>query len=150
MTSLLKNIDHINIVVKDLDAVKTFFLALGFELKDRSRLEGEWISKIVGLRGVDAEYVKLTLPGDNASIELIRFDAPPVNEIPNPEKANTQGLRHVAFEVDDIEKTVAFLKKNGIIPISSVQEYSAANKKLVYFQGPEGILLELAQYGEHT
>lgn len=150
MNSLLQNIDHINIVVKDLETVMQFFLALGFQVKDRSRLNGAWISKTVGLDDVDAEYVKLTLPGDNTSIELIRFDNPPGNAIPNPEKANTQGLRHVAFQVADIEKTVAFLKEKGIHPVSVIQSYSAANKRLVYFHGPEGLLLELAQYDGKT
>jgi methylmalonyl-CoA/ethylmalonyl-CoA epimerase len=102
----------------------------------------------VGLEEVDAEYVKLTLPGDTTSIELLRFDNPPVNEISNSDKANTQGLRHVAFRVVDIGKTVAFLKEKGVHPVSPIQKYSAADKMLVYFQGPEGILLELAQYGE--
>jgi catechol 2,3-dioxygenase-like lactoylglutathione lyase family enzyme len=148
MTPLLQRIDHINIVVKDLQKVASFFLSLGFALEDRSKLSGEWISKTVGLIDVEAEYVKLTLPGDSTSIELIRFESPPLNEIPNPEKANTQGFRHLAFRVSDIEKTVAQLKQKGIDPVSAIQEYSKTKKKLVYFRGPEGILLELAQYAE--
>ena len=150
MTARLQNIDHINIVVKDLETVMHFFLALGFRLKDRARLNGAWISKTVGLDDVDAEYVKLALPGDNTAIELIRFDNPPGSAIANPEKANTQGLRHLAFQVADIEKTVAFLKAKGIHPVSAIQSYAASHKRLVYFHGPEGILLELAQYAEKT
>jgi catechol 2,3-dioxygenase-like lactoylglutathione lyase family enzyme len=94
-----------------------------------------------------AAYVKLTLPGDSTSLELIQFKNPPSTKIPNPGKANTQGLRHLAFRVADIEKAVSFLKTQGIEPFSSIQEYAPASKKLVYFKGPEGILLELAQYG---
>ena len=146
MKPLLENIDHINIVVKNLEKVKAFFLSFGFELKDQSRLTGEWIAKTVGLPDVDAQYVKLTLPGDRTSIELIRFEHPPLHEISHAEKANTQGFRHVAFRVGDIEKTVAFLKQKGIEPVSAIQEYAKTRKKLVYFHGPEGILLELAQY----
>ena len=148
MKSVLKRIDHINIVVKDLEKVKDFFLALGFLLKDASRLQGEWISSTVGLEDVDAEYVKLTLPGDRTAIELIQFTHPPLNAVLAPNKANTQGLRHLAFEVTNIAAMVATLKEQGIEPLSSVQEYVPGNKKLVYFHGPEGILLELAQYGD--
>jgi catechol 2,3-dioxygenase-like lactoylglutathione lyase family enzyme len=54
----------------------------------------------------------------------------------------------MAFRVSDIEKTVAQLKQKGIDPVSAIQEYSKTKKKLVYFRGPEGILLELAQYAE--
>ncbi len=146
MSSFLTNIDHINIVVKDLEKVKQFFLAIGFELQDQSRLQGEWISKIVGLNDVDAEYVRLTLPGDSIALELLQFANPPLYEIESPDKANTQGFRHLAFRVIDIEKTVAHLKDKGIEPFSPIQEFTKTGKKLVYFRGPEGILLELAQY----
>ena len=102
----------------------------------------------MGLRDVDAEYIKLTLPGDGTSLELIQFINPPPLKNSNPGAANTQGLRHLAFRVADIEKAVSFLKAQGIDPLSGIQEYSPANKKLVYFKGPEDILLELAQYGD--
>ncbi len=147
---MLKKIDHINIVVEDLKKVKQFFIAFGFQIKDQSKLQGEWISKTVGLKDVDAEYVKLTLPGDTTSLELIQFNNPPSIKSTNSGKANGQGFRHMAFEVSDINKAVTFIKKQGIEPVSSIQEYTPTKKKLVYFKGPEGILLELAQYGEST
>jgi catechol 2,3-dioxygenase-like lactoylglutathione lyase family enzyme len=150
MKPVLKHIDHINIVVNDLERVKAFFLALGFLQKDGSRLAGEWISNTVGLEDVDAEYVKLTLPGDRTSIELIQFRHPPPVEATGSNRANTPGLRHLAFEVTDIAAMVAALRQWGIEPVSSVQTYVPGNKKLVYFHGPEGILLELAQYGDEN
>ena len=67
---------------------------------------------------------------------------------PIHEKANTQGFRHLAFRVSDIEKTVALLKQKGIDPVSAIQEYFKAKKKLGYFRGREGILHELAHYAE--
>ena len=148
MDSFVERVDHINIVVKNLDKVASFFESLGFKKEDQSTLEGDWISETVGLEEVKAQYVKLTLPGDNVSIELLEFDHPPMAEIPYPGSANTQGFRHVAFRVKDIEDTVSFLKTKGIEPVSSIQEYLKLSKKLVYFRGPEGILLELAQYPE--
>jgi len=148
MPAILHSIDHINIVVKNLKEVKRFFVALGFEIKDQSRLQGQWISDTVGLENVDAEYAKLTLPGDNTSLELIQFKHPPATNIPNPGQANTQGLRPLAMQVADIETAVTFLKEQGIEPVSAIQEYVPARKKLVYFKGPEDILLELAQYGD--
>ena len=148
MNGFVERIDHINIVVNDLNKVKEFFLSLGFAQEDESTLEGDWISETVGLEDVVARYVKLTLPGDHVSIELLQFDHPHITEIPSPGLANTQGYRHVAFRVADIEKTVSFLKDRGISPLSSIQEYTKLSKKLVYFRGPEGILLELAQYPE--
>ncbi|MEA3486608.1 MAG: VOC family protein [Thermodesulfobacteriota bacterium] len=147
MTSYLKKIDHINIVVENLEEVKRFFISFGFQIEDQSRLQGEWISKIVGLKDVDAEYIKMTLPGDSTSLELIQFRKPSAVKTSNSGEANIQGYRHMAFQVSDIEKAVSFLKDQGIEPVSSIQKYSPTNKKLVYFRGPEDILLELAQYG---
>ncbi len=147
-TSLLKKIDHINIVVEDFEKVKQFFISFGFIIEDRSKLQGEWISKTVGLKDVDAEYVKLTLPGDTTSLELIQFKNPPSAKTKNSDKANILGFRHMAFQVSDIKGAVAFIKEQGIEPVSSIQEYAPTKKKLVYFKGPEGILLELAQYDD--
>ncbi|NNK15140.1 MAG: VOC family protein, partial [Desulfofustis sp.] len=107
------------------------------------------ISETVGLKDVAARYVKLTLPGDRVSVELLQFDHPPITEISSPGLANTQGYRHMAFRVNDIVQTVSFLKQRGINPLSPIQEYAKLSKKLVYFRGPEGILLELAQYPEN-
>lgn len=135
MPSILHSIDHINIVVKNLEEVKRFFIALGFEIKDQSRLHGKWISDTVGLENVDAEYVKFTLPGDSTSLELIQFKNPPATSIPNPGQANTQGLRHLAMQVADIEAAVTFLKEQGIEPVSAIQEYAPAKKKLVNLKG---------------
>jgi catechol 2,3-dioxygenase-like lactoylglutathione lyase family enzyme len=60
MKPCLQNIDHINIVVKDLEKVKAFFASLGFEVMDQPQLSGAWISETVGLENVDAEYVRLS------------------------------------------------------------------------------------------
>ncbi len=149
MNSYVERIDHINIVVKDLDQVKDFFLSLGFTQEDESNLEGNWISETVGLEEVAARYVKLTLPGDRVSVELLQFHHPPIIEISSHRLANTQGYRHVSYRVKEIEETVSFLKNRGINPLSPIQEYTKLSKKLVYFRGPEGILLELAQYPEN-
>ncbi|MFQ5688543.1 MAG: VOC family protein, partial [Candidatus Scalindua sp.] len=41
---MLNKINHINIVVSDLDKAKSFFVQLGFTVGDESELSGEWIS----------------------------------------------------------------------------------------------------------
>ena len=147
MTASLQRIDHVNIVVRDLERVKQFFVALGFEVRDQAELKGEWISKIVELNNVEAEYVKLAPPAGGTMLELIRYDNPPANEVPLVGDANTLGFRHMACEVGNMEEAIAALKELDIQPLSEVQEYAPAKKKLVYFRGPEGILLELAEYG---
>lgn len=144
--AMLKKIDHINLVVNDLNGAKEFFTQLGFSVGDESGLEGEWVSSIVGLKDVKARYVVLSLPDSNTNLELIEYHSPPSGRGPEMGKANQLGFRHIAFEVEDIDETVRYLKSKDVEFISSIQTYPKTGKRLVYLRGPEGILLELAQY----
>ncbi len=143
---MLKKINHVNIVVSNLDKTKAFFIQLGFEVGDESELSGEWISSIVGLPEVIARYVTLSLPGTETNLELIEYASPPSEKDQNMDKANQIGFRHIAFEVDNIEDEVCRLKNNGIKFLSPIHTYPKTGKRLVYLWGPDRILLELAQY----
>ncbi len=143
---MLKKIDHVNVVVSNLDKAKEFFTQLGFLVGDESELEGEWISEIVGLKDAKARYVTLTLPDSGTKLELIEYFSPPSDKDPKMSMANQMGFRHIAFEVKDIEVTVQNMKDKGIKFIGPIQTYPKTGKRLVYFRGPDGILLELAQY----
>jgi catechol 2,3-dioxygenase-like lactoylglutathione lyase family enzyme len=146
VSGMLKAIDHLNIVVRDVEGMALFFESLGFVQEDRARLEGEWISSIVGLEDVQAEYIKLHLPGTAMRLELIRYEHPTLEADPLCGQANRPGFRHLAFEVEDIEAEVCRLSEQGISFLGPVQTYAVTGKKLVYFRGPEGVLLELAEY----
>ena len=143
---MIQRLDHVNIVVSDLTKAGDFFSLLGFSVSPRSKLSGSWISDVVGLKNVDAEYVALTHPGPKVKIELIQYHSP-LSQIPSASsQANQIGIRHLAFAVEDIEAVVGTLKTNGIKFFSEIRTYPATKKKLIYFQGPDGILLELAEY----
>ena len=58
--------------------------------------------------------------------------------------ANTLGIRHIAFAVEDIEAVVAKLKKMGTEIFSEIKQYEESYK-LCYVRGPEGIILELTE-----
>ena len=143
---MIERLDHINIVVSDLEKARVFFFLFGFQECSFSELSGEWISSIVGLEDVRARYVALSLQGSNTNIELIEFKSPKSARDSQLSKANQIGLRHLAFAVDDIEAEVRRLTEAGIEFMSSVRTYEKSGKKLVYFHGPDGILLELAEY----
>ncbi len=145
-SGVLKNINHVNIVVSNLEETKVFFIQLGFEVGDESGLSGEWISSIVGLPDVKARYVTLALPGTETHLELIEYSSPQSKKDPGMEKANQIGFRHIAFEVENIENEVCRLKDKGIKFLSEIQTYPKTGKRLVYLWGPDRILLELAQY----
>jgi catechol 2,3-dioxygenase-like lactoylglutathione lyase family enzyme len=144
---MFKAIDHINLVVSDLEKAKEFFESFGFTVEHEGDLSGGWISEIVGLKDVRARYSKLALSGSVTKLELVSYTSPTSERDPDMSKANQLGFRHIAFEVDDIDDIVATLTDRGIEFMSKVQTYEPTKKRLVYFYGPEGILLELAQYG---
>jgi len=141
----VKKIDHINIVVRDLEAAKNFFLDLGFVILKEDKLEGEQIEKVVNLPNVRAEFVALGIPGTQTNIELIKYNSPVGKIDLQMSKPNQIGYRHMALEVEDIEKAVIDLKRKGIKFFGDIQIYNVT-KKLCYLFGPEGIIIELAEY----
>lgn len=150
----IRGIDHLNIVVRDLDASVHFYCdLLGFRLDKRVRIQGEWMEKIVGLKGVDAEVAFVVAPAGEPRIELLQYISPSGAVMPANSTPNTRGLRHIALRVDEIEAMSAHLRSHGIHffgePVTvpgSVVQHDAGQKSLVYFLDPDGVILELAQY----
>lgn len=143
---MVKKIDHINVVVKDLEKAKEFFMDLGFVMQREGILEGKWVEKLIGLRNVKAAYVGLSLENCETNLELLHFINYENLTTWDNDVLNKTGFRHMAFKVDNIENVVSRLKSKGIEFFSEIQKYSELNKKLCYFKGPEGIVLELAEY----
>jgi catechol 2,3-dioxygenase-like lactoylglutathione lyase family enzyme len=140
----INRIDHVSINVNDLSAAKAFFLDLGLEVQAEWEMDGELLDKIVGLNDVKTVCVGLGMPNGQTWIELVKFYSPSdEKEIQQP-FANTLGIRHICFSVEDIEAIVAKLKKKGSEIFSEIQRYEDSYK-LCYVRGPEGIILELAE-----
>ena len=142
---MITRIDHLNIVVSDLDETKKFFLLLGFTEGISSQLDADFLEKVTGIRGASGNFVALHHPGSGLSLELLKFEGGPAAE-GGVGTANRIGYRHLAFAVTDIEAEVERLKAHGVRFIGPVQTWEKTGKKLVYFHGPDDILLEFAQY----
>ena len=140
----INRIDHVSINVNNLSEAKAFFIDLGLEVKGEWEMEGDLMGYAVGLNGVKVVCVGLGMPDGQTWIELIKFLTPSNEEDIQPSFANTLGIRHIAFAVEDIEAVVAKLKKRGTEIFSEIQQYEE-NYKLCYVRGPEGIILELAE-----
>lgn len=145
---MIDKIDHINIVVRDLEEAKKFFQKFGFVVKREGELTGEWIDTLTRLKKVHARYAVLSLEGQETNIELLTYNRPYGEECPATDMLNSVGYRHIAFTVSHIEETVESLKKQGVKFFSEIQEYREVKKKLCYFYGPDNIVLELAEYGK--
>ena len=83
-------------------------------------------------------------PDGNGRLELTKFHSPanPVGDGQAP--ANTPGIRHILFAVDDIDAAVAGLQARGTELVGEVVRYEDVFR-LCYIRGPEGIIIELAE-----
>ena len=144
--TIIKSIDHVNIVVSDLKIATDFFTMIGFTISNSGELESDWVSEVVGLQHAQASYVQLSLPHSRTRLELIQYFVPKSNKNPSVEQANQIGIRHLAFEVSNIDSIVTRLKNNGQLFFSDIKTYEPLSKRLVYFYGPDSIILELAEY----
>jgi catechol 2,3-dioxygenase-like lactoylglutathione lyase family enzyme len=151
---MLEQIDHVNIVVDDLEKMVDFYhRLLGFAVTKRVTISGPWVDATVGLHDAVGDVVYLELP-TGPRVELIRY-ARPKGLVPEGiDRSNTRGLRHLAFRVSDIDAAVRKLLAADVRPLSAVQSvpdsqvtYSGGvRKRLLYFRDPEGNLLELCEY----
>jgi catechol 2,3-dioxygenase-like lactoylglutathione lyase family enzyme len=151
---MIDAIDHVNLVVRDLEAMKRFYRdVLGFRVTKEVTISGNWIGEIVGLRDVVADVVYLD-PAAGPRVELIYYRQPQASQPKNVSAANAPGLRHVAFRVSDIDEAVRKLAQAGVktrsavatVPQDQVTYAGGIRKRLVYFEDPEGNILELCEY----
>jgi len=130
----MKKIEHLGIAVKDLDlANKTFEKIFG---------KTHYKTEEVEIEGVKTSFFSI----GESKIELLEaknFKSPIAKFI----KTRGEGMHHIAFHVDDIEKEMERLKKNGFELIR--ENYSkGADNKLICFIHPKdtnGVLIELCQ-----
>lgn len=140
----IQRMEHVGVVVDDLAAATQFFLDLGLVLKGETPVEGRWVDRVVGLEGVRADIAMLQTPDGNGRLELTKFHSPAIEGDNGHAPANTRGLRHVAFSVDDIDAAVAGLRARGVELVGELERYRDIYK-LCYVRGPEGIIVELAE-----
>ena len=141
----IKRMDNIGIVVESLDAAISFFAELGLEIEGRAMAEGEWAGRVTGLGDQRVEVAMMRTPDGHSRLEISRFLTPPVVADHRNAPVNALGYLRVMFTVDDIDETLARLRKHGAKLVSSeVVQYQDAYR-LCYIRGPEGLLIGLAQ-----
>ena len=136
--------DHVGIVVDDLAGATEFFVELGLELQGEGPVEGRVVDRVVGLEGVRAEVAMMRAPDGDARVELAKFHSPPHRGDNRHAQANTPGIRHLAFAVEDIDAAVAGLRARGGELVGELERYEDIYR-LCYVRGPEGIIIELAE-----
>jgi catechol 2,3-dioxygenase-like lactoylglutathione lyase family enzyme len=141
----IQRLDHVSVVVDDLEAAKAFFVELGMELEGEAPIEGAWVDRVNALDGVRVDIAMMRTPDGHGRLELTKFHRPTVVK-PEPQNAlgNTLGLRSVMFTVDDVDATVARMLAYGTQLIGEVVQYQDIYR-LCYLRGPGGIIVSLAE-----
>jgi catechol 2,3-dioxygenase-like lactoylglutathione lyase family enzyme len=140
----IQRMEHVGIVVNDLAAAIEFFVELGLVLQGEWSVEGRWVDRIVGLESVRAEAAMLQTPDGNGRLEVVKFHSPSHQGDNRHAPANTPGIRHIAFAVEDIDAVVAGLRARGAELVGELERYQDSYR-LCYVRGPEGIIVELAE-----
>lgn len=126
---MFNGIHHVAIICSDYQRSKYFY------------------SQILKLEIINETYraqrqsykLDLRLP-DNSQVELFSFpDAPQ-----RPSYPEAQGLRHLAFSVDDVESVAAYLVEHHI-EVEAIRVDELTGKKFTFFSDPDGLPLELYQ-----
>lgn len=123
----LNRIHHIAIICSDYEKSKRFYV------------------EVLGLKIVGEVYreqrqsYKLDLAlGDLYQIELFSFPNPPAR----PSRPEAAGLRHLAFEVDDLDEAVAHIVSFGV-DVEPIRVDEFTDKRFTFFADPDGLPLEL-------
>ncbi len=140
----LKRMDNISIVVESLDEAIAFFAELGLTLEGRAMIEGEWAGRVTGLGQQRVEIAMMVTPDGHSRLELSQFLAPPVVADHRNAPVNALGYLRIMFTVDDIDETLARLRKHGAQLVGEVVQYEDSYR-LCYLRSPEGLLIGLAQ-----
>ncbi|MET1055477.1 MAG: VOC family protein [Pedobacter sp.] len=124
---MLKRIHHVAIICSDYKLSKNFYVnILG-------------LTVVKEVYRVERRSHKLDLSvGGLYQIELFSFENPPER----PSRPESRGLRHLAFEVDDVAAAAAELNAKGVVTEEiRVDEYTG--KMFTFFTDPDGLPLEI-------
>ena len=126
----INKVHHIAIICSDYQKSKHFYTAiLGLKIiQEIYREERESYKLDLSLNG-------------NFIIELFSFP----NSPQRPSTPEASGLRHLAFEVNDIEKTRAFLVSNNI-PSEAIRTDVHTQKRFFFISDPDDLPLEFYEF----
>jgi catechol 2,3-dioxygenase-like lactoylglutathione lyase family enzyme len=136
--------DHVSVVVGDLEAAKAFFVELGMELEGQAPIEGPSVDRLNSLDGVRAEIAMMRTPDGHGRLELTKFHSPTAVGAELENAPNTLGLRSIMFAVDDLDAALAGLRAQSAELVGEVAQYQDSYR-LCYVSGPEGIIVALAE-----
>jgi len=131
---MVKKVDHIGVAVKNLDETLKFYTEiLGLEPG--------------GIEVVEDQKVRVAfLPLGDSEIELLE-STDPEGPIAKYIEKKGEGMQHIAFRVENIEKAIAGMKEKGIRLIDQKPRYGAGGAKIAFLhpKSTHGVLVELSE-----
>jgi methylmalonyl-CoA/ethylmalonyl-CoA epimerase len=131
---MVKKVDHVGVAVKSLDeALKFYTEVLGLSLE--------------GIEVVEDQKVKVAfLPVGDTEIELLEStdtEGPIAKYI----EKKGEGMQHIAFRVDDIEKALDEMREKGVRLIDEKPRYGAGGARIAFLhpKSTYGVLVELSE-----
>ena len=145
---MVRNFDHVTIVVMDVEKAKEFFSLLGFEEDKFVVISGGKFAKYMGVDNIRAEHHTLVLSGSSPRLEvqLLKYLTPDPIPEPNISTLRSLGFNHICFAVADRDRELQALTEKGFEARNEVMVFN--DRKLVFLAGPEGITVELAEWGD--
>ena len=131
---MIRKLDHVGIEVNSIDEALKFF-------RDTLGLEVESVEEVAD------QKVKIAfLPVGETHVELLEPTEPGSNVAKFLEKKG-EGIHHLAFNVDDIDGTLAALKEKGAALIDSEPRIGGGNKRIAFLhpRGTHRVLMELCE-----
>jgi catechol 2,3-dioxygenase-like lactoylglutathione lyase family enzyme len=141
---------HAAIIARDVERMKEFYTkVLGFECVEEVSIGTDDFQRGIGVPGSSAKGIVLNLP--NTEVQLEIYQITPLRAFTEEiSHTNTPGIRHLAFEVENLKESYAELTAKGIQfvhePIFVTEPPEVAGLGFAYFLDIEGNIIELNQY----
>lgn len=146
---MIITINHVTIVVSDVEKATAFFSLLGFKGKHAEVLPADVVLSAMGIEHSEgADHISLSLypeQVDSFEIQLLHYRgiSPRPFARASEQRAFQLGYDHIAFEVKDVQETLSMLLENNVTLIKNV--FIVGKKKLAFVEGPDGVTIELAE-----
>ena len=141
----IQRMDHVSVVVDDLEAAIAFFVELGMELEGEAPIEGPWVDRVNGLDGVRVDIAMMRTPDGHGRLELTKFHTPAAV---SPSRATRRRTRW-AYAASCSPSTTSTPSSPACGPTarSSSARWRSTEDiyRLCYVRGPEGIIVALAE-----
>ena len=141
-----RNADHVTLAVRDTDAAIAMLGLLGFRLDHVATIDGGVPAAYMGMPAMRAEHITLALDGPpRFEIQLLHFE-PDATGSTEPSNFSRVGFNHLALRVDDLDEMAAHLEANGVKASNAAMSF--IGRRLQFFEGPEGVTIELVEWLE--